>query len=580
MKKRRIFIYAVILCFAASLGLFGALSLYGQGYDGEDESYNRAYIAYDTENAINTDSYTIFGIYLQDDMAVAGNYPDFDVILTNITGHGNIVITSGYHGKVLLNDVNISGKIIVEGTDADADGFVNLTLINSNVDSIDFYGPGKVNVLQMAGEAASPNVVINFPGIHLIGNFNRVYSHLHDGLIFLDGNIDSFCAMGNVVLIGAGNIRYLEAPEGVIVEVLDPNGPGQCSPEELAALFESLLTYHLGQLELLLLEQLGGRFDTLDFNLPNLNIPTTTIINMPQAPQPTASPSPSPAPEIPVMPPPPSPPPSPSPDPNLPNADAFFIATIPIKGPFYQIYIRTHYLGQLSRDNFLIYFDGEREQVDGVSPFNHSGEYYVITLLNTLEPAAGRMLRVVMRDLPNHIPHPYPVSIEPEPLPTTPSGPSLDVTYASVGEQVKVRNFPQSPGYRIYLSTVHLNESSDLFLYLLTGQVIRVYGFNPADTKPSFHTSLDTPTGLYRVYIVNDTVSPLFLKFVDTLDIRPALGAGSIDFGAGIIGGGLIVVNVNENREGDIDAEVETETEIYEQPRDAYVPEDFLEYMH
>ena len=268
--------------------------------------YRNTYIITD-EDIIN-----LSGIYLQGyDIIINATQPDFDIIVANASGDGNIIIASGYGGRVILNNVNISGEVIVK-----SGGFVDLMLSNSNASSVVFYSVGRINILTMPISGASTpmnnisssiDVTINVTGVHLLGNFNRVYSNLHDGVIYFDGNISGLYAIGNVFLIGAGNIGYIDAPIGIIVGVFDPDAeaddPVQGLAQELAAILEGLFVYHLERLETNIFNRLDQMFANLglglNFGLPNFNFTQ----QMPQLPQatPTPTPTPSPGPYIPVL---------------------------------------------------------------------------------------------------------------------------------------------------------------------------------------------------------------------------------------------------------------------------------------
>jgi len=345
MNKKKIFVYGRFLCLSAILALLWATLLYGQEHNDGEYDCDEAYFLYYLQSIIDTDymhnvEYTatdeainFFGTHLNGDIVIAPPQQNFDVILTNVSGSGNIIISSENDGRVLLNNVNISGQVIV----ADSGGFVSLTLNNSNIDFIIFDGAGKVVAMPLVtGESIQPqNVTVNVPGVHMVGTFNSVESNIHNGLIFFDGYIGSFRATGNVVLMGRGDIGNIMAPAGVIVEVYNPAAGTDTHglAEEIVSLLEGRLIYHLGRLEANLLFYLGNILEGMlvNFNFPNISIapataqlPQVTPVSTPRATsRPSPSPSPSPAPYIPVLTPPPSPPPTGQPGTGTPGGSAW-----------------------------------------------------------------------------------------------------------------------------------------------------------------------------------------------------------------------------------------------------------------
>lgn len=299
-KKKSIFGYTTIACLVVFLGLFGAISLYGQDHDQQEHVEEKSRFLYDSFGIIDT-------IHTPDDILITADHPDFDILLIDIETTGNIVIASDYDGRVLFHNTDISGMVMVSGT-----GLVELTLSNSSIESIVFNSIGKVNVLSTAEGAMPPNVVVNFPGVHLLGNFDRVESNIRDGVIYIDGNIGGLYAQGNVILVGAGSIVYTVAPAGTIVEIFNPNRNSQ-DLDELVALLDALFLHHIGRLELNLMYGFEDLFDGIGW--PDFNFPQTSI-QVVQSGRTTTSrptPTPSPPPYEPTMTPPPSPSPTPGP---------------------------------------------------------------------------------------------------------------------------------------------------------------------------------------------------------------------------------------------------------------------------
>jgi len=403
MKKKGLPGYAAVLCLAMTLGLFWTTSLYGQSYDemyeGHESDYHlsNSYSVIDTSYALNYEqsegdylSYLypvvqvhiedeilvdLSGIYLQGDIVIAPIYPDFDIIVTNVQGEGNIVIASEYYGRVLFNNVDIIGGIVI----TNADRFVNVTLNNSNIGFVAFYGLGRVNALEPMQGAAPPNVVINMPGVYLVGNFGRVQSNVYNGLIFLNGNIAGFYTDGNVILVGSGSMGYTAAPAGTLVEIFNPTSSTQGLAEEIVGLVDGLFIYHLARLELNLLESIW-------LMLANLRPSNITIIPPPlQLPQIQERPQQQPSPP-PLAPPILTPPPSPSPDPGLISALNFNIIPPSISLPYnvQRSIVGDGFSGEIE---WFVYLNGSRARLEDGNTFL-PGVRYVAEI--TLTPASGR----------------------------------------------------------------------------------------------------------------------------------------------------------------------------------------------
>lgn len=363
------------------------------------DSLVQAYITDENEDVIS-----LAGAYLQGDVVISAEHPNFDMVVTNIEGTGNIVVASGHSGRILFNNVNIRGNIIIAG----ADGFVDITLNNSNVDSVIFNAAGRINVLTM-NSTARPNVVINTTGVHLAGDFSKVESNLHDGIIFIDGNIGGLYAIGNVILVGAGSVEYIVAPDGAVVEIFDPNSStcaAQGITDELIAILDDLFSRHLGRLEFNLLDNFWYMLDNLRF--PEIrfpSIPAPQIIQLPPLPQatpsPSPSPSPSPGPDTPIL----TPPPSPSPGPNGSNGgngqavgdpiDTVSFNILPPNRLPSELLPAFHPNDNVQRDFVGNGFRGEIEWIDVVSnnplplggAFTPDGIYRAVI---TLTPDAGK----------------------------------------------------------------------------------------------------------------------------------------------------------------------------------------------
>jgi len=325
MNAKKLFRPSAIACLSIILFLFGAISVYGYGYaddyleaDSGGSINSESYIAYEAESESRlfiqhsvANEPVVSGTYLTGDMVISPTQPDFDIILSNISGSGSIIIDTEYDGRVLLNNIDISGRVIV----ADTGGYASLVINNSDVGAIIFDGRGRV--VSLPSDGATPaGVVINAPGVQLNGLFNKVESNVDNGIIFFDGRIVEFWATNNVILMGTGDIGVTIAPIGVIVEIFDPAGTATIDTgglaDEIVSRIEALLIYHLAIMQLNLFDLWADIFASLNFG--NFNIGQFAI-DLPQAsprpartPRPTATPAPTPY--IPTLTPPTSPPPT------------------------------------------------------------------------------------------------------------------------------------------------------------------------------------------------------------------------------------------------------------------------------
>lgn len=207
-----------------------------------------------------------------------------------------------------------------------------------------------------------------------------------------------------------------------------------------------------------------------------------------------------------------------------------------IEGDFKYIYVYTHYLGELRRENFIITFGGVPVNISEVS--HYRGGYYRITFANYLSPAAGVILSVEMADLPYHIPYPIAVSIEPRPgTPTGPTGPSLGTGTAPVGGRVPLNDFPQGTGLHIYLSVEALIDYDCIFWQtVVMGNAVNVTDFYPSNfLRDGFYVPANAIQGNNFVYIVDRVASLPTIEFIGTLNIEPPLISGGSFVDTGLV---------------------------------------------
>ncbi|MCL2375847.1 MAG: hypothetical protein FWC76_00485 [Defluviitaleaceae bacterium] len=255
-------------------------------------------------------------IYLQGYMVINPSRAGFDMLVTNVEGPGSIAIASGRGGRILFNNVDIADEIIVAKA---SEGLVNLTLNNSSVrnvrflgdgmanlinatyvDIISFYGLGAANTSLLAYGAPLPNIQIDSPNARLSGSFDSVKSSLHNEIIFVSGEINSFYSAGNMILVGTGEIEYINVSDEYFVIIIDPSSPETGLTDELKAFLEALFLRNFENLELSLDVTLSESFTDFRADFPTINVPHApppTIITVPgPSPSPAPSPAPSPTP--------------------------------------------------------------------------------------------------------------------------------------------------------------------------------------------------------------------------------------------------------------------------------------------
>jgi len=665
----------MILCLVLILVSFGTTNLFG--YENDEAAI------------VEVDDLTgLSGVYLQNDIIIRAANPDFDILVTNIAGNGNIIIDADYDGRILFNNVHIEGNIIIK----DASGFVDLTLNNSNISAIVFDGTGRANttLLALAAEDAHlQNVVINTTGVHLLGDFGRIDSNIHEGLIYLQGNIVGLYAVGNIVLVGSGDISYTVTPIGIMAEIFDPLNQTQGLVEELTAAIDALLHQYFSRFELSLLEGLWNIFSNLNwpsFSFAPAQLPQTT-------PRPTQTP------QVPILTPPPSPQPSSGPGfpdggftppvgdpvsiininitpPSLtasvqrsisgdgfvgiitwfdehdneftgnefvPNttyiaritlistSNRFFVDGISsnihisladgggydrtiltetrnnvvltlkfnatskvlaqrfvlrdIQGSFDHVYVETHYLGTLTTDNFRVHFGSnptipnisDHVSVINVSPYSHSGGYYVLTL-DTLDEklwqpsdVSNYRLTVEMRgDLDYYMLYTAPVYTIPEYVPSSITQPNNDPVLISsiviAGESASIINFPNDTNYAILVSSVEIPSFDHWFaitvIFEQARQVMLSSLANP--TNQSFVVPINSHLGTNTIYLVSmagEYIIPVGNIYVEAANNSLILGGFGFAVDFDVKETAPIIVQPGGNNQGGRDDEEEGDSE-------------------
>jgi len=234
-----------------------------------------------------------------------------ELVITNVSGDGNIIIVADGGGSFLLSNINTSGDIVVAQTSHPAGITISnsnvptilalnynayISLINrANIGNVAIYNTASINTTMLTNPRLAPSVSINSNAATLIGDFADVHNHVN-GFFFFSGRIANLYSNCDLVVIGDGEIQNHRMSNNSVLHVINPSAEapmdfyaalaafGDALQEQFGDVIE-MLTDPFGPFRMMLAGQLP--MQTVVIESPTTTPPTVTTPSEPSHPDST-----------------------------------------------------------------------------------------------------------------------------------------------------------------------------------------------------------------------------------------------------------------------------------------------------
>jgi len=245
-------------------------------------------------------SLNLADVVLDGALVINHNAVYVDALVANVSGGGDIVIVGRYDNTIFLDNVDITGNIVITASrhglaqmdvrNTRANGLyifgdTNVNLMsNTEIGKISIFAPTMLNTAFLSSRAEVPNVFIATADTALSGRFGELQIGLNKSnapmVIVLDGQANHLHAEGNVIIVGDAEINSYQAKSLRFI-----NQAGLYRQQEISAAIEMGVQAVMAQFMQELLEVLartGGAQATQGGSAPSFNFtPTPPIITPP-----------------------------------------------------------------------------------------------------------------------------------------------------------------------------------------------------------------------------------------------------------------------------------------------------------